>query len=346
MKYGIMTYHNIPNFGAVLQAFSLCEVIKQLGYHCEIIDYECENIKNRELVFQKPNNPIKAVLHKVFIWPHVKRKIIECQKFIQNDVSDISYNRNNISQSNDRYDCFISGSDMIWNMDVNGYDYSFFLDFVKDHKRKISYGSSIGGIWSVKQIDGIKKYLSKYDSIAVREKDTCQTMEKDLKLSCTTVVDPTMLCTADDWNRYTTDGKDSNYVLVYFPTNELIEAARKYSLEHAKKLIILQTRLPFKRKNSKIIYSPSEWMSYIKYADAVFTDSYHGLLFSLYFNKPVWTNNNSNRISTLLEELGLETCYIKNDEELKNKIDYDRCNRKIEKMRNNSLDYLKSVLKG
>jgi hypothetical protein len=141
---------------------------------------------------------------------------------------------------------------MIWNMDVNGYDYSFFLDFVKDHKRKISYGSSIGGIWSVKQIDGIKKYLSKYDSIAVREKDTCQTMEKDLKLSCTTVVDPTMLCTADDWNRYTTDGKDSNYVLVYFPTNELIEAARKYSLEHAKKLIILQTRLPSKERTRKL----------------------------------------------------------------------------------------------
>jgi polysaccharide pyruvyl transferase WcaK-like protein len=235
---------------------------------------------------------------------------------------------------------------MIWNMDVNGYDYSFFLDFVKDHKRKISYGSSVGGIWSDKQMEGVKKYLSKYDSIAVREKDTCQTMEKELKLSCTTVADPTMLYTAADWNQYTLDMKEKNYVLVYFPTTELIEAARKYSLDHDKKLIILQTRLPFKRMNSKTIYSPSEWMSYIKNADAVFTDSYHGLLFSLYFNRPVWTNNNSNRISTLLEELGLNTCYIKNDKGLTNHIDYDRCNKKIEIMRNSSLDYLKSVLEG
>lgn len=85
-------------------------------------------------------------------------------------------------------------------------------------------------------------------------------------------------------------------------------------------------------------------MSYIKYADAVFTDSYHGLLFSLYFNRPVWTNNKNNRLAMLLKELEIEKCYIEEDPLFQYTINYEICNKKIWKKRTASIKFLQKEL--
>ena len=144
MKYGIMTYHNIPNFGAILQAYSLCKVINELGYECDVIDYECQNIVKRELEYHGSGNAIKLALHRVFSWPHVEKKILQCQEFAKQYYSREKYTLKTIPKANKMYDGFISGSDMIWNLDVNGYDYSYFLDFANEGKKKIAYGFDWG----------------------------------------------------------------------------------------------------------------------------------------------------------------------------------------------------------
>jgi hypothetical protein len=95
-------------------------------------------------------------------------------------------------------------------------------------------------------------------------------------------------------------------------------------------------------KNYEILtpQSPIEWLSYLKNADAVFTDSYHGLLFSLYFRVPFWTSNYGNRIESILSLLGLENRKIKNDENLKSIIDFNSVENKIESLRNDSIRYI------
>ncbi len=344
MKCGILTYHQIPNFGAVLQAYALCCRIRTMGYECEIIDYQCENIIKRELTTIKFSNPLKNVAYHILIQPHQKKKIKECREFVQEFFSNRQYTRNDINEANKKYDLFVSGSDMIWNLDVNGNDTTFFLDFTEKPKRRISYGSSIGGKWPEYQLNNIRNCLERYNYISVREQDTCQIIKDIFDIPCETVCDPTMLLKTSDWDKLTTSVNDNPYVLVYFPYKDILAAAEKYAEIHHKKLIISGTTYPWRAKHYQSMYSPQEWMSYIKYADAVFTDSYHGLLFSLYFNRPVWTNNKNNRFSSLLKELKLEKCYIENDPEFRYKIDYEECNRAIERIRMKSLRYLQKAL--
>ena len=345
MKCGILTYHQIPNFGAVLQAYALCANIRKLGYNCEIIDYQCSNIIKRELTPPHFSNPVKALAYHRFIEPHQKKKILECRNFVKGLYSDCIYTRTNIGEANREYDMFISGSDMIWNMDVNGKDTSFFLDFTENDKGRISYASSIGGEWTAEQQSEIKNYLNRYDYISVREMDTRKIITDKLGISCDAVCDPTMLLTMGDWNDYTRPVEEKNYILVYFPYKEILAAAERYANIKHKKLIIIGTTYPWKANNYKLVYSPKEWMSYIKYADAVFTDSYHGLLFSLYFNRPVWTNNKNNRLKDLIDELHLEKCYIENDPNFQNQINFDNCNKGIEQKRKESLECLCKALR-
>ena len=81
MKYGILTFHNIPNIGALLQAYSLCKAIRKLGGDCEIIDYSCENIIKRELTYMPKSNFFRNALGR-FVWHKTQRKIDRCKLFM------------------------------------------------------------------------------------------------------------------------------------------------------------------------------------------------------------------------------------------------------------------------
>ena len=94
------------------------------------------------------------------------------------------------------------------------------------------------------------------------------------------------------------------------------------------------------------VASPREFIRLIAEATCVFTNSFHGLLFSIYFNKKVWTDNSSNRVESLLKNLHLDSCNLQIDPDCKSVIDYDMCNSEMEKLRNISLEYLELALRG
>lgn len=346
MKYGILTYHNIPNFGALLQAYSFCATLRELGTDCDILDYQCENIVQRELTFHPSANPIKTVAHRLLVWPFQRKKIHACQQFIKPYCSKNQYTRANVQKANNVYDGFIAGSDMIWNREVNGCDQTFFLDFTAHDKYRFSYASSIGGIWSEEDWTVISSLLGRFNRLSVREEDTAKMIRKQLNLSCESVCDPTMLMLPAVWDKLTVPVYEKNYIVVYFPYPEILAAAKRYASEHAQKVLVLGVgMLPHKGMLLKQVYTPEEWISYIKNANAVFTDSYHGLLFSLYFRRPVWTNNRSNRTISLLKQLGQEQCWIDEDPHFAHVIDYQKVQAALLEMRKKSLDYLKTALK-
>ncbi len=345
MKYGILTYHNIPNIGAVLQAYALCTKLRALGVDCEIIDYRCENIIKREIAPPQYKNPVKKIGYTLFFKKKKEEKIRQCQSFVEKYYSSQTYTKDTIKDANLKYDGFISGSDMIWNLEINGGDFSYFLDFAGDEKKKFSYASSVGAQWHTDSLDKVQNLLRRYDFISVREADTKNVIEKQFWLQCDVVCDPTMLLSMAEWDRYTTPVKEKNYVLVYFPYRDILNAAKSYAKKTGKKLIIMGMNWPWKSKDYKQIYSPQQWLSYIKGADAVFTDSYHGLLFSLYFQRQVWTNNHGSRSMDLLKELDLTKRFIENDPKFMDEISYGECNQKIERMREKSSEYLLNALK-
>lgn len=344
MKYGILTYHNIPNFGSVLQAYALCNVVRSFGYDCDIIDYSCENIIKRECEYHSTGNVIRDILARLFKWPHTVKKSLACREFIRPYCTATKYDRSNIGSVNNVYDGFISGSDIIWNLDISD-DNNFFLDFCGGGVKRIAYAASVGDTWDEEELFYIRRALSEYDYLSTREADTCDFINDELGMKCDIVADPTMLIPSEEWSRLLVDIPDKNYVLVYFPNNELLNAAKRYCAKNQYQLIVLETRLPFRRHNRRILYSPDVWMSYVKNAKAVFTNSYHGFLFALYYHRPVWTNTYSNRQRSVIDRLGLIHCHIDHDPELENIIDYDECDKALAQFRQSSLDLLKAALR-
>lgn len=344
MKYGILTFHNTPNIGALLQAYSLCEAIRTFGVNCEIIDYKCDNIERRELVYKPHPNVVKDIILRI-LWVLTQKKIHKCQAYMKSKglYSSQKYDSSNITSSNQEYDAFISGSDMIWNLNVTGYDYTFFQNFVEDSKPKYSYGSSIGEEWDDKDVSKVKKLLSRYSQLSVREEDTCKFIQS-LGIRCKHVVDPTMLISSEKWLAEAFPPRHKDYVLIYFSSKELVIAARKYAREHGLKVVHLSTGVPNLRLKNVFPYTPPEWLGYFMKADAVFTNSFHGLLFSLYFHKQVWCANYGNRITSLMDALNLNSRLLKNDNDLCSTIDYSNVEEKIDAMRQDSLEYLKSII--
>lgn len=347
MKYGILTYHNIPNIGAVLQAQALCKKIRQLGYDCEIIDYSCDNIIKRELNFRPLKNRLKSEIYKRFFWPNTIKKAKACLEYMRlmGIISSNVYTRKNIHESNNVYDGFISGSDMIWNTSINGHDYTYFLDFVKDGKKKLSYGSSIGDTWNENEYEIIRNLLSEYDFRSVRELDSCLFINNQFKLACETVADPTMLLSGNEWKKYSKNPKYKDSILVYFPNKRLLDAASEYRKSHGGKILVLNWDAPALGYKNIHPYSPGEWIGLIENCKAMFTNSYHGLLFSLYFHKPVWTTNNGNRQMTLLEKMGITHSLIKESRQFdSNLFNYDKIDVELAKYRESSTNYLMRAL--
>ena len=346
MKYGILTFHNIPNFGAMLQAYALCDKIRKLGQDCEIINYKCENIVKRELSFHRNKNIIKSCILYFLIWPKNRKKITECQNFMrqQNLYNSIEYERTNFLETIDKYDVFISGSDMVWNLDITEHDWTYFLDFVPDNKLKFSFSSSIGGTWKEGDLEHIKHLLKRFRLLSTRETDSCEYIKISLGIDCKQTPDPTFLLTTKEWMTFVKKPTIQNYVLVYFPYPKVLSAAKEYAKKNGEKVIVINNNLPIRGVKNVALFSPVEWLGYIANADAVFTDSFHGLLFALYFEKKVWTANHGNRITSLLRQLELENCFIENDTMFHYRIDYERCRRAIEEIRYSGISYLRTML--
>ena len=341
-----MTFHGIPNFGAVLQGYALCEYLRKCGFDCEIINYTCSNIVKRELTFKGSKNFLKNFVLKHLIWNRQQLKIAACREFEKSYLSERVYDVNSIGEANGEYDCFISGSDMIWNLAVTDRDFTFYLDFVKNSKYKFSYGSSVGAPLPDYSYQDALRLLKNYNMLSVREKDTAEFLANALKVDCAYVSDPTMLLQSSDWEKMVLPVRHKNYVFVYFGGDGALEAAVKYAKANGKKVLYCNFGLPSLEYKNVSLYSPEEFLSYIANADAVFTDSYHGLLFSFYFKKKVWSFNSSNRILTLLEQLDLEKVYFKNDSNFEHEIDYKTCSAKIEELRKSSAKYLKNAITG
>src|SRR5699024_8399387 len=117
------------------------------------------------------------------------------------------------------YDLFISGSDQVWNLKLTNNDYNYFLKFVKDDNKKVSYASSFGysNIPEEYRENSIK-YLNKYKIITVREKKGQQIIENIVKRNATTVLDPTLLLNKEEWMKLAkppTFKMPNKYILLY-----------------------------------------------------------------------------------------------------------------------------------
>lgn len=344
-KVGIITFHRADNLGAVLQAFALQTVIDSECFAtAEIIDYECAKIESTKQT--KKSNSLRTVLKCVLmkIYYGIKHRGFERFRRKYLNLTTV-YNRETIGKCSDAYDCIITGSDQVWNLECSKNDYVYFLNFVASHKKKISYAASIGTYhYTENDCDKIIPLLNRFESISVREKSAAEELKRIGICDVEVHSDPVVLLSSEQWKKYMTRCLcRKKYVLVYLvlPDRNVTKAAEAYASQQGLKVISNKKSIEFILHNS-----PAEFLSWIYYADCVFTNSFHGTAFSTIFNKPLVADIKlvhggiNNRVSDFLHSVSAEGCIMDDGDILPV---MPNAQDKLVEMKQYGLDYLKKI---
>lgn len=334
---GIITFQNASNYGAVCQAFALKKTVEKIGLNASVINYD------------SPNMALKSVQQsqfKEFINGHLNLT----KEYLSKQEIDIT-----------GFDAIISGSDQVWNPRLTGGDMTYFLDFVPEHIKKVSYAASIGlnGDLFMEYKDVFEKYVPTFSGISLREEthvDYIQSIAKDKEVIAS--IDPSLLLTSKEYLEAFNlpDNRSEDYIFVfsYALDPKMYDFANMLSLKSGYKIVALS---PYNGGNyvsgTKIMRKvpPVEWLQLFNSAKMIITDSFHGMMFSIVFNKPfyAYTPNRSNvaRVRDILKKLNLEDrklTNITNVAETVWEMDYTKVNEILEMERKKSLEYLKNQL--
>lgn len=347
---GLLTFHKTTNFGSLLQTIGLYEKLKNFNFNVEIIDYCPPAISNREFItFAKPIN-IKNLVK--FLLYYRKRRWFLHYIYHEFNLSD-KINVNEISATTSKYDILISGSDILWGKDITNCDYTYFLDFANKKQKCYSFASSVGAYELWDDDERISELLKNFDQITVREGETKKWLKNKFDINSDFVCDPTMLLTSDEWlNLFPVNRTNKrNYVLVYFDNengkclNDAITFARK----NKKKVYFINYGMTRKGVKNIKPSSINDFLSLIYNADYVFTSSYHGILFSVYFNKQFfyYERQHKSRVVSLANVLNIANrCYNKKniEEAAFNDLNYEHINKLVSKFRDESIKILEGMI--
>jgi len=336
MKVGILTFHDAHNYGAVLQAYALKNYIKKLGYEVSVLNYHHYTIPDG---FPKENNVTRWEKFNSFI-----------QQLI--DYDEKVYTSEEELEKLD-IDFWICGSDQIWNTEITrGLNKGFFLDFNTNGK-KISYAVSMGiSKLPAEYEEDFKKSIEKLDRISVREEILKNYIEKFTDKPVIKTVDPTFLFKKEDYESFILENLYGEYVLIneLGPDNRLIEIAKKIAEQKCIKIVEMNDK---KKENyfceQVSDASPSEYLTLIKNASAVVTNSFHGTVFSIIFEKEFYTItrlNRNSRMENILDIVGMRDRLIDKVEEL-DKVgvqNYEKANVNLGKEIEKSKRFLEEVL--
>ena len=364
-KVGILTFHRAVNYGACLQAYALKNYIEAQGCQCDIIDYHCSAVEDFYNKIFLREDSIKTKIKKIITWPIQKKRNEIFKDFIEskllNGNKTDEYTRRDISKANELYDLFIVGSDQVWSPFCTGGDLTYFLDFVNAPHKRNSYAACVG----VASDDFLKSKavlnnLLKFNNISVREECAQKKLNaiifnqagKRISLD----VDPTLLLDTSKWNEVAGNGKKEHYIFVYSLSmpDEVVKFAKRLAKEQHEKIIFctLDNLFTLRNRNDTVNVSPEEFLGYIKDADYVITNSFHGTVFSIIFRKNFYViknknpNHDNSRMVNILSLLGVENRLIQGDcmPNTLEDIDYSCVEHKLTTMRDSSREYICKML--
>lgn len=385
-KIGIATqYTNSCNYGGCLQSYALCKVLEDMGYNAQQIRFTKKNslLKNiprlvkYHTVYKRCKEKLKSIYNKLYgkiSGEQIKISLLrESFSDFRNSIphTDIVYNEDTIAQCN-QFDCYITGSDQVWTIksDTDTLDKFYWLKFV-NNKKKISYAASIGATKIPKRLYSvIDDTLSDFSAISVRQKQDKDLLDSFVKnKTIFWVLDPTLLLTRDNWKKLCSDNPyaKEKYIFAYILGDNPKD--RKLIMRIARYLNMKVITIPYLLteyrscdskfgdiKLSKV--TPNYWLSLIKDAQYVFTDSFHCVALSLVFHTEFcalkrYSDNDKNsinsRIESLLSLVQCENRIINNSitNEAFNdltSLDYSRIDSLIERERKMSMQYLSDAL--
>lgn len=357
-KVGIVTFHNSKSYGATLQAYATLEIIRKLGYDVEFVDYTNS--------YEQGKRKISLKHIKSFFRRMIKNIILKdsCWKRVAFNNTFELYNNALSKKINDKtdlnslkYDILVVGSDQVWNPVITGgIDDVYLLNF--SDCRKISYASSMGSHFISENEKNIyQECLSKFSKISVRETFALDELSKIINKDIKIVIDPTMLLEKDDWNKFINKQSkklfnfQEKYILTFFVGGST-DKYKETILNVKSKLNIPVYDIhsnKYRREGIDRVLagvSVCEFVNLIKKASFIITDSFHGTVFSILYEKPflaVSNKNNPIRVKELLTKLSIKD-RLDNINSIDQDIDYLMVNKTLKSLKMDSLKWLEGAL--
>ncbi len=341
MKIGILTHPQGTNYGGILQCYALCTYLHKMGHEPIVI----RRTPNQQFfLFRWARAILKALHYPRYYKPYEVDTSVNIRPFVDKYIPRTEPLKSGRSMNRIckkyRFGAVIVGSDQVWRQDFSvNYGYNYFLDFVPNSVIKASYAASFGlNEWryTEQQTEIIKKCLSTFKGISVREEEAVGLIKENLGIDAIQHVDPTLLLTSEDYDKIASPRLVSGkYVFVYWLGDKSI--IEKEIIQYQRDgYDVVEINL---RDNIELP-SVGDWLSYIKYANCMITDSFHGCVFSIIYGTSLLVRFNKSggigRISSLFNMLGMSPKSCNNTE-------YAAL--KIQKNRFFSKDYFNQLLK-
>lgn len=368
---GIMTWYKYQNFGTVLQASALYHVIEKAGYQATMINYP-----PKSGIVQTEKIDVRYLCKKIV----EKVKYHQCKDYTSIGRTQLfeEYQKKHLSETivcetypalyelNDSFDAFVCGSDQIWSPLC--FDDKYFLPFVEENEKKIAYAPSFGSTKIDNPIiqEKTAKQIETFRHLSVREKQGAELIRNLTGQQAKVVLDPTLLMDYEEWDSLLQPDaaphiKEGRYIICYF-----LGDAKRY--EKYIQMLSESTGLPYyiipmkqaDRQKATVVpfeVGPTEFVSLIKNSAYVCTDSFHGMAFSINYNKPFSVfkrfadndkKNQNSRILSLLELLKMQQRLVdpKKDKPAAELLDFDftYANKLLQEQRAESKQYLYTAL--
>lgn len=353
MKIAIVTFWDSQdNYGQIMQAYALCQYLTKEGHSPFIIRYKYREpltlkymlrslylsiLRLREFL----SNPMAFMDKRRQIQETVRHnRGFEAFRSAYIPISERILDQCELMKEPPEAEIYISGSDQIWSL----LDSVYFLQFAPVGKRCVAYGSSCGGKeFNDCEKNILKRYLERYSFIGLRESRDTDLIKSLGFVQATTVVDPTLLLSVENYNKIADSGQSKGkYILVYLISNKFDLDMRQiysYAKQHGLnvKYVASQGRYD---SLEKVYPTPQEWLGLVRNATHVVTNSFHGTVFSLLYGRNFTvipqkgTSLRMNaRIYDLLCPLSLDDRIYKGDlDVLSNQINYKVVNDTLARM--------------
>lgn len=295
-KVGILTFHGSHNYGSMLQAYAIKSAIASLGYDSEIINYRNERQKK---LYSILSVGIKTQAVRMLHLSKYIRRYKAFEKYLHDYLTsspELSSTEAVADYVKD-FKAIVCGSDQIWNETPSTYDRDmiYMLPFNFAGK-KIAYAPSMGSDIDLGLIKNtLAPYIKDFSAVSAREAHLSKVLGDCLSgREVPTVLDPTLLVDRKVWLNQCTDASEQNYICFYslLYSDELVKFAMTASQKLGMKVINLSPRAKYATISSfeqRYDIGPREFLSYIKNAGLVITNSFHGTVFSILFRRPLFS---------------------------------------------------------
>ncbi|WP_179318727.1 polysaccharide pyruvyl transferase family protein [Winogradskyella helgolandensis] len=364
LKIGILTLPINNNYGGIIQLAALYNFIESNGFEAVWIDK------------RHPESVVKFWLKKIIeinpLYNIYDPKNFKTIKLFRKQVApffkeylsvktNTAYTSEYLKEVTKDLDCVIVGSDQVWRLEYIKENYpTYFLDFVSSKTKKIAYAASFGkDFWEGKteSISKIESLIQKFDLVSTREEDGLKICKESFNYEkAVHTLDPSFLPDVSFYEKMI-KGIDFSHKIELF--NYVLDASEKSTSivdEISNRMNLKIDKIYLNASNS--LNSPhliENWLSHFYYSNFIITDSFHGLVFSIIFNKQFIIIGNKSRglsrFNSLLKLLNLENRLIDIDQFkiedialLNEKIDYLEVNKKLNMQKEISKTYLLNAI--